>query len=929
MVKRDRLIWPQAKALEEAELIRRGRHADPLRRKGLAISGGGIRSATFALGVLEALKANDKLHDLAYLSTVSGGGYVGSWLSANCSRHPGWLRPAARWKESIDHLRRYSNYLSPQVGFFSADTWSMATIWLRNTMLVQTTVILAMACALIVPRVLLGPFLGWPSVGNWRWLTILLFVFGAVGIAGNQIRMTGHTKLWFLKGDKWVPCAVVAAVTLILTLAYALAIDFEPFRGGPINYWEAGPIAIGLVIGTFALQPVAVNVAAAVNRLFHQPPPVEVNYTQAWVQGAVVIPLMVSGFLVAAILWGESVGVSAATAVNGVDPFALSKLDTYGEFFLNAWRYWPFPLSVVFVSLILLALSSATWSASNWWQGPAVAFLAAGVGMLMLHALLCAVMLLLHGWAVDGGAWKAFVWAPPLVAGSFVLTLGVLVGILSRQSTEGVREWWSRLGAWLGIYAAAWMIISVVAVYSRMWVDEIAKNLPAALAASGGWIATTLGGLLAGNSASTTGAEKSKSTTTKLKEALLGVAPLLFIFGLLIAVAFVVDYVVQINAEVTWYTLKEPGHVAAFTTSSWWMLIGCAVALALFAWRVDINEFSLNAFYRHRLVRCYLGASRFDKGERHTQNFTGFDDADDVPLATLTGGFVTGPYHIVNCALNLGGSSDLALHSRHSASFTLTPITCGSGYEASFPNGDVSEVGFVCTSEYGGADDAPTLGQAISVSGAAASPNMGYHTSPLVAFLLTVFNLRLGWWFPNPLRSRTNRPSPRFNFNCLVSELFGGANDTSNFLMVSDGGHFENLAAYELVKRRCGTIVISDGECDPDLTFAGLGTLIRMCEVDFGVKIVLDVKGINGTAAAARHAVGHIEWGDGSPNGTLVYLKASLNDSEGTPIRQYKASHPTFPHESTGDQFYTEDQFESYRHLGQEIAQGAVTAGHF
>ena len=64
----DRLIWPQAKALEEAELIRRGRHADPRQRKGLAISGGGIRSATFALGVLEALKANDKLHDVAYLA---------------------------------------------------------------------------------------------------------------------------------------------------------------------------------------------------------------------------------------------------------------------------------------------------------------------------------------------------------------------------------------------------------------------------------------------------------------------------------------------------------------------------------------------------------------------------------------------------------------------------------------------------------------------------------------------------------------------------------------------------------------------------------------------------------------------------------------------------------------------------------------------
>jgi hypothetical protein len=193
-----------------------------------------------------------------------------------------------------------------------------------------------------------------------------------------------------------------------------------------------------------------------------------------------------------------------------------------------------------------------------------------------------------------------------------------------------------------------------------------------------------------------------------------------------------------------------------------------------------------------------------------------------------------------------------------------------------------------------------------------------------VAFLLTVFNLRLGWWFPNPSGSRTQQPSPRFNLNGLLSELFGGANDKSKFLMVSDGGHFENLAAYELVKRRCGTIVISDGECDPNLTFEGLGTLIRMCAVDFGVTIKIDVDEIRkiGTSdwSHKRHTVGTIVWNDGSKDGTLVYIKASMTGKEDTPILQYKSSHRDFPHESTGDQFYREDQFESYRHLGREAA---------
>jgi len=191
-----------------------------------------------------------------------------------------------------------------------------------------------------------------------------------------------------------------------------------------------------------------------------------------------------------------------------------------------------------------------------------------------------------------------------------------------------------------------------------------------------------------------------------------------------------------------------------------------------------------------------------------------------------------------------------------------------------------------------------------------------------VAFLLTLFNVRLGWWFPNPGRPGVKRPSPRFNLRYLLAELFGGANDSSGFVMISDGGHVETLAAYELIRRRCRVIIISDGECDPALTFGGLGTLIRMCEVDFGVRIAIDVSSIRAERgwSSRRWAVGRIVYGNGVPDGVLVYLKASMTGLENTSVLQYKSSHPAFPHESTGDQFYGEDQFESYRHLGREIA---------
>jgi hypothetical protein len=303
-----------------------------------------------------------------------------------------------------------------------------------------------------------------------------------------------------------------------------------------------------------------------------------------------------------------------------------------------------------------------------------------------------------------------------------------------------------------------------------------------------------------------------------------------------------------------------------------------------------------------------------------------------------------GPFHVVNCALNLGGSSDLALHTRHSASFTLTPLAVGTEYgpvdraqiERRALGGEVDKlddqepldkIGYQWTDGYGGRNGQPTLAQAVSVSGAAASPNMGYHTSPVVAFMLTMFNARLGWWFPNP-RMRGDRASPRFSLKYLLFELFGVADDRSNFLMVSDGGHFENLAAYELIKRRCRVVIVSDGECDPDLKFEGLGTLIRMCEVDFGCKIDIKVgsvrRGPGAQWSSARCAIGRITYkndGKGPADGYLIYLKASMTGHEDSAILQYKAAHPAFPHESTGDQFYGEDQFESYRGLGREIAE--------
>src|SRR4051812_10708820 len=727
-------------------------------RIGLAFSGGGIRSATFGLGVLEALKQRGLLTRVHYLSTVSGGGYIGAWLSASCRRHSNWLDPLADWSASVAHLRRYSNYLSPKVGFFSADTWSMFTVWIRNTLLVQITVVLAIACALMLPRPLLELFQHWPMAGNLRWLSIALFLLGVAGIAGNQVAVNSRAAVPLLQAKSWPVGLLGAAACVAIAWVYGAYLGFDPFHGGQVNYLQAAPIAALLVLAAFWLQPAAVALIGSLWR--GDDPPRQINYTQGWAQAVVVLPMMATGFLVAAILWGES------QAVTG-DHIGLDTFSTFGQFFTTAWLYWPFPLSVVFVSLWLLSFCSVT--SRKDWKGLAAAFGAPFVAVPVLHALLCVMMLVLHTWAADPatGLARAFVWGPPFVIYAFAITVIMLIGMMGRQSSESAREWWSRLGAWLGIYGMAWMIVAVAAVYGPAWVYWVVRAHPwTSMSAAGGWVGTVLGGLFAGRSSATTGAGgPNRKSRSKAMEVVAAVAPFVFIGGLLIGVATVLDRIISINSGQSWLAIGGAHtDLSPFLTTSLVVYGACLAALLVMAARVDINEFSLNAFYRSRLVRCYLGATRFGPRERQPQNFTGFDEGDDLELTELSRDRGScGPFHIINCALNLGGSSDLALHTRHSASFTLTPLHCGSNYESRDQAGVTSALGYVPTARYGGRFGTPTLGQAISVSGAAASPNMGYHTSPVVSFLLTVFNLRLGWWFPSPKESAIEFPSPHFS----------------------------------------------------------------------------------------------------------------------------------------------------------------------
>lgn len=290
-----------------------------------------------------------------------------------------------------------------------------------------------------------------------------------------------------------------------------------------------------------------------------------------------------------------------------------------------------------------------------------------------------------------------------------------------------------------------------------------------------------------------------------------------------------------------------------------------------------------------------------------------------------------GPYPIMNAALNLVSGKNLAWQKRKARSFVFTPLY--SGYDVMVGSESLTEqIGLPTTLAKNayrptkGFIGGFTLGTAMAISGAAASPNMGYHSTPAIGFLMTVFNVRLGWWLGNPRSKHTwDQPGPGLGLFYLFFELFGLTNEERNYVYLSDGGHFDNLGIYELVQRGCRFIIACDAEEDGNLQFDGLGNAIEKCRTDFGVEIDIDVDPIRLTKtdpAKGRHcAVGTIDYGPKLEKGTLLYIKATLTGDEPADVIRYKDQNPAFPHQSTADQWFDETQFESYRVLGRHILE--------
>jgi hypothetical protein len=959
------LVQPWGKE-EDLELLYA--HAHKQRFSAVCLSGGGIRSATFCLGVLQGLARLRLLDRLDYLSTVSGGGFIGSWLMAWIHNHPGGApavfeelrqenpRPEKPEADEIRHLRSYSNYLTPKLGFLSADAWTIVAIYLRNLLMIWLVLLPFFAAALMVPRLLVA-VMGWgeePAAHKALAAAVLLGVMGTAYVALHRPSRTGFLRAPFealrkrTDGQGWflflcLAPLVTSALSLVLYGAWTREV------GGP----QSGRLAYG-ILGLAVFGSGWAFVALAGRRL------VEWRWLHL-VVGEIVI-VAAAGFSVGWVMW--LFVAKALPALSHRLPDLLLDSRFYASFGVPVFLAGALLTTTIFVGLF------RRWSADEdreWWAR-------AGAWVLLTILAWSAISVLVI-YAPD-----CFGRAPCLgdVPAELLAGVGGLSGIITAligwsgktpakpgEATKGGIAAAARK-AGLGIAATIFILFVIVTI---------------------SWLTSTLIRIFDMN---LVGSHLDDHRDVILKY---GWPEILVPMAILIAIVALMDSAIDIN-KFSLHSMYRNRLIRAYlgasnknrkpnrftgldSTDNIDMHHMRRILLEhedLQDWRALCrtllsSEDPIPAFIRSHLkpeseatLAQSLEGNEASEGEvirallfELNERLQDSDLTLEVP-AKLEASGKTGdrgritknrdalvkafepeivirlprkPMHVINVTLNLVGGEDLAWQERKGESFTITAHHSGSRQL------EAGRGGYRPSSEYGKKPKGPiTLGTAAAISGAAASPNMGYHSSTTIGLVMTFFNARLGWWLGNPGsagKGTFENAGPKFNLRPLVAEAFGRTNDRSAYVYLSDGGHFENLGLYEMVLRRCHYIVVVDASADPGHVLENLGNAIRKIRIDMGISISLDTYYIyrrpTGSSSRSRGlycATGKILYADvddGDPEpGRLLYIKPSVYlEEEPQDIRNYALSKTAFPHEATTDQWFSESQFESYRMLGYHI----------
>ena len=876
-------------------------------RSALCLSGGGVRSATFNLGILQGLARHGLLDKFDYLSTVSGGGFVGGWLSA-------WIRraglqsvikalshqpesPLAPDPPEVEHLRVYSNYLSPRPGLLSADTWTLVATVARNLVLNWLVFVPVFLAMLLLPRMWTSIVLRSTNQPSYaiRISLVIGFLSGlwALSYIGRNLPSTndytasadkaygGKTK----EGPFITRCLVWLVVSAA-ALSVCLWGCYQPGRD-PLSWlYYAG--FLSLISGLAWLLCVV-----KIHRL-----------TPKNKRGKYYFPMLLGATIIIVVVVPLIIGFVASSII----------LFTFPVFHRHHVVYSVFsvPLILLLMGLKGVLITGFTSRIAKdqdqeWWARAAAWVLIVALAWTLVH------LLVLYG---------------PLL-------------LLKLQHT--ISQMWNGRG-----------------FSSLTWSDW-----GSVLATVGGIVSgaiTLFGGFSAKTPANAKEAEKAGAGGLLLALATQLLAPV-FLGFLIILLSLGTDWLlisrpsqflseVVANVRVPYPTgLLSDWHRTLLEASPFRLLVVLSVLIAglggVLGLLISTNVFSLQYLWRNRIIRAYLGASH---RTRHPDPFTGFDSYDNLQMHELwpqpghgdkctiredrpEGDLKQERYskklfHILNIALNLTGGEKLQWQDRKAESFTVSPLHAGSYW-----------LGYRRSREYGGKDGI-TLGASVAISGAFVSPNMGFMmSSPIVRLLMAVFNVRFGWWLGNPGPAGDDTyqlDSPRLSVKPFLAEAFGSTDDKSPYVYLSDGGHFENLGLYEMVLRRCRFIVVSDATTDPEYSFESLAMSIRQIRVDLGVPIEIPELAVGVPSQNLKNkycAIGTIRYScvDRGPedvdkadedfDGILIFVKPSLIGQEPRDVINYWQGRGSFPQEVITDQWFSEAQFESYRALGSYIIE--------
>lgn len=839
----------------------------------ICLSGGGMRSASFSLGVLQALAKAKVLEKSMYLSAVSGGNYTASWLTrwrSEVGEGKPWSQDLLEEKpenfssrqndlDPIRRLRSYSNYLAPRTGV-SKDSFTFGFSALRKF-----------------------------SYNLISWLLIFL------------------TAAAFVRAM----IATVAGVQANLPAS----IFFDSEAGGLVasgKMFEASPIPLFVTPAQWT--------GASIKQLLADP-----IFFAALVPPIAVLALILTGWLITLVYYRSK-------------PFEQEKVSRISA------RLWLAACAWVLTFVFFGGIPEYLWDVVTIQEG-------GGNFGFLSFALAVSVSL-----TAIGGLWKSM--------------------------PKGVAE--KAMGFYEKLKAYSLELISLVML--------------AALAVTSGYVVRWIaqGWWFSPKSIPQDSMELGQAAWSQLGEYNNQLATAKNLFEQEVAQSGIDKSRESLSYVLTQMTQQE---TIAYAASWWWLWVlfaVLAIVMFFFSEMAGANRSSLHSVYSTRLTRAFLGTTRNDRSSAKP-NDPDFDPDDDILLEDIRFDKHTAPgssdqvlsaqerqlfplFPVINMTLNISGSrgNRQDWQERKAAPFIATPLRVGSELlreDLDQKAGKTPSTGYVRAEELGRnlthrkrrkhrRHAQMSLGRAMAISGAAASPNMGSYTRPIVSIAMAILNIRLGWWLRNPVQEQPDEtpdwwpfaPSlrePFSGFLYIFREAFGLVRDKDRWLYLSDGGHFDNVALYEMIRRECREILVVDATFDPDFEYSDLLSTLRKIRVDFGVNIKLppSLPGQEGEGKDKRFVIGDIQYGDAddpeAKNGRLIVLKPRLTASDPPELAQYREesrkADSVFPQQSSLDQFYDETQFESYRMLGAVSAakmlseltpelysdQGATFTGHY